>query len=53
MTNSTAPQFPIYPTDPTTGAFTGSPILSPATPLNNPFGLNLAYDGTYLYYNDG
>ena len=24
-----------------------------ASRLNNPFGLNLAYDGTYLYYNDG
>ena len=25
----------------------------PGSPLNNPFGLNMAYDGTYLYYNDG
>jgi protocatechuate 3,4-dioxygenase beta subunit len=44
---------PIYPTDPTTGVFTGPPIQQPGSPFNNPFGLNLAYDGTYLYFNDG
>ena len=44
---------PIYPTDPTTGDFTGPSIPQPGSPLNNPFGLNLAYDGTNLYFNDG
>ena len=44
---------PIYPTDPATGDFTGPAIAAPGSPLNNPFGLNLAYDGTDLYYNDG
>ena len=44
---------PIYPTDPLTGAFTGPAIAAPGSPLNNPFGLNMAYDGTYIYYNDG
>ena len=44
---------PIYPTDPATGMFTGPAIAAPGSPLNNPFGLNLAYDGTDLYYNDG
>ena len=47
------PPFPIWATDPTTGAFIGSPLPAPATEPNNPFGLNMAYDGTYLYYNDG
>ena len=44
---------PIYPTDPVTGEFTGPAIAAPGNPDNNPFGLNLAYDGTDLYYNDG
>ena len=44
---------PIYPTDPATGAFTGASIPQPGSPQNNPFGLNLAYDGTSLYFNDG
>ena len=44
---------PIFPTDPATGVFTGPSIPAPGSPLNNPFGLNLAYDGTDLYYNDG
>ena len=44
---------PIFPTDPATGVFTGPSIPAPGDPLNNPFGLNLAYDGTDLYYNDG
>ncbi len=47
------PENPIWATDPTTGAFIGSPIFAPGNPLNNPFGLNLAFDGTYLYYNNG
>ncbi len=46
-------QNPIWATDPTTGAFIGTPIYAPGNPLNNPFGQNLAYDGTYLYYNNG
>ncbi len=50
--NLTSPPFPIYQTDPLTGAF-GPSIPAPATEENNPFGLNMAYDGTYLYYNDG
>ena len=28
-------------------------IPAPATEPNNPFGLNMAYDGTYIYYNNG
>ena len=44
---------PIFPTNPLTGAFTGPSIPQPGSPLNNPFGLNLAYDGTNLYFNDG
>jgi len=44
--------FPIYPTDPSTGVF-GTPINSPLTAANNPFGENMAYDGTNLYVNDG
>ncbi len=46
-------QNPIWATDPTTGAFIGSPIDAPGSNDNNPFGQNLAYDGTYLYYNNG
>ncbi len=46
-------QNPIWATDPTTGAFIGSPIYAPGNPVNNPFGQNLAFDGTYLYYNNG
>ena len=44
---------PIYRVDPTTGDFTGPAIAAPGSPLNDPFGLNMAYDGTYLYYNNG
>ena len=44
---------PIWPTDPTTAAFIPPSINAPGSPLNNPFGLNLAYDGTTLYYNSG
>ena len=47
------PPFPIYPVDPLTGDFTGPSIPAPSTETNNPFGLNMAYDGTYIYYNDG
>ena len=46
------PPFPIYPTDTTTGAF-GTPVTSPLTQPNNPFGENMAYDGTDLYVNNG
>ena len=46
-------QNPIWATDPITGQFIGNPISAPGSPGNNPFGLNLAFDGTYLYYNDG
>jgi len=46
------PPFPIYPTNTSTGAF-GTAINSPLTAANNPFGENMAYDGTYLYVNDG
>ncbi|MGZ3383732.1 MAG: SdrD B-like domain-containing protein [Isosphaeraceae bacterium] len=44
---------PIWATDPTTGAFIPPSINAPGSPLNNPYGLNLAYDGTDLYYNNG
>ena len=46
-------QNPIWATDPTTGAFIGTPIYAPGNSFNNPFGQNLAFDGTYLYYNNG
>jgi Legume lectin domain/SdrD B-like domain/Bacterial pre-peptidase C-terminal domain/Bacterial Ig-like domain len=51
--NFSDPQNPIWATDPTTGQFTGNPIQAPGSPLNNPFGLNMAFDGTYIYYNNG
>lgn len=35
-----------------TGAFT-STFSGPATPLTNPFGFNMAFDGTNLWFNDG
>src|SRR5262249_16429541 len=35
-----------------TGAFTGT-FSSPTTPLTNPFGFNMAFDGTNLWFNDG
>ena len=47
------PPFPIWPTDPATGLFTPPPIPAPASTPNNPFGLNMAYDGNFIYYNDG
>jgi hypothetical protein len=43
----------IYPTNPATGVFTGPAIAAPGPALDNPFGLNLAFDGTDLYYNYG
>ena len=42
----------IYQTDPVTGAF-GSPSLSPINDGFYLFGQNMAFDGTYTYYNDG
>ena len=53
MTSSTVPSIPIWPTDPATGTFIPPSIPQPGSPLNNPFGLNLAYDGTDLYFNNG
>ena len=53
MTSFTVRPNPIWPTDPATGAFIPPSINAPGSPLNNPFGLNMAYDGTYLYYNNG
>ncbi len=48
------PYNPIYPTDPATGAFTGPPIYAPGSPDEaEEYGLNMAYDGTYIYYNIG
>ena len=44
--------FPIDPVDLTTGAF-GVPIFSPLSQANNPFGINMAYDGTNLWVNNG
>jgi len=38
--------------DPQTGAILKQ-FSSPATPTTNPFGLNLAFDGTRLFYNAG
>ena len=51
--NLYTPPFPIWPVDPATGAFTGPSIPAPSTEPNNPFGLNMAYDGQFIYYNDG
>jgi protocatechuate 3,4-dioxygenase beta subunit len=42
----------IYQTDPVTGAF-GSHITSPNNNGFFLFGQNMAFDGTYTYYNDG
>ncbi|HKM53703.1 MAG TPA: SdrD B-like domain-containing protein, partial [Isosphaeraceae bacterium] len=44
---------PIWAVDPNTGALLAPSLSAPGIPLNNPFGLNLANDGTYLYYNNG
>jgi hypothetical protein len=43
---------PIHATDPTTGQFTNTVNMN-AGVVTNPFGENLAFDGTYLWYNDG
>src|SRR5262249_17840875 len=51
--NLYSPPFPIWPTDPTTALFAPPSTPAPATEPNNPFGLNMAYDGTFLYYSDG
>ena len=50
-----ADQLPIWQTDPTTGAYIGTPIYTPsgASAGAGPYGLNLAYDGTNLYFNAG
>ena len=47
------PPFPIWQVDPNTGAFIGSSIPSPDDGGAGPYGLNMAYDGTDLYYNAG
>ena len=47
------PNNPIYPADPATGQFTGPAIAAPGNPFNNAYGLNMAFDGTDLYYNNG
>jgi hypothetical protein len=47
------PQNPIWLTDPTTGVFIPPSINAPGSPFNNPFGQNLAFDGTNLYYENG
>jgi hypothetical protein len=44
---------PIWVTDPDTATFIPPSIPAPGSPLNNPFGFNLAYDGTTLYFNNG
>ena len=46
-------QNPIWSTDPATGVFLAPAISAPGSSNNNPFGLNLAYDGQVLYYNNG
>ena len=51
--NLYSPPFPIWVTDPNSGLFFVPSIPAPATEPNNPFGLNMAYDGTDLWYNDG
>ncbi len=51
--NLYSPPFPIWQTNPDTGAFIPPSIPAPSTTPNNPFGLNMAYDGTYIYYNNG
>ena len=44
---------PIWAVEPNTGALLPPSINAPGSPQNNAFGLNLASDGTYLYYNNG
>jgi streptogramin lyase len=47
----TPPQL-IHTINTQTGAFT-STFNSPTTPVTNPYGFNMAFDGTNLWYNDG
>jgi sugar lactone lactonase YvrE len=47
-----APSQLIHTIDTQSGAFT-STFSSPSTPLTNPFGFNMAFDGTNLWFNDG
>jgi streptogramin lyase len=47
-----APNQLIHAINTRTGAFT-STFSGPATPLTNPFGFNMAFDGTNLWFNDG
>jgi hypothetical protein len=43
---------PLHQTDATTGAFLSTSEIN-AGIVSNPFGENLAYDGTHIWYNDG
>jgi streptogramin lyase len=47
-----APNQLIHTINTQTGAFT-STFSGPTTPLTNPFGFNMAFDGTNLWFNDG
>jgi streptogramin lyase len=47
-----APNQLIHTINTLTGAFT-STFSGPTTPLTNPFGFNMAFDGTNLWFNDG
>ncbi len=47
-----APSQLIHAINNQTGQFT-STFQSPTTPLTNPFGFNMAFDGTNLWFNDG
>ena len=51
--NLYSPPFPIWNTNPANGTFIPPSIPAPSTTPNNPFGLNMAYDGTDIYYNNG
>ena len=47
-----APNQLIHTIDTLTGNFT-STFSGPTTPLTAPYGFNMAFDGTYLWFNDG
>src|SRR5262249_36400315 len=47
-----APNQLIHTINTLTGGFTRT-FASPSTPLTNPFGFNMAFDGTNLWFNDG
>src|SRR5262249_33126962 len=47
-----APNQLIHAINTLTGGFT-STLVAPTTPLTNPFGFNMAFDGTNLWFNDG